>query len=143
MNARSYPLRALSIFSFSSPSSAIIRTNSSKFSLQKLSFQPSTNNHTSIIQPYQHQPETTTMQFTAIFFALGLAVAVSAADAPVLKDCPTVNAWSCGNQNGAPGPDGMIYICSQLNKWEASPQNQCGGPTCCRQKTSEAAHCVC
>ena len=69
---------------------------------------------------------------TRILAALGLIAAASAC---------TVGEFSCGNQNGAPGPDGAIFVCNSLGNFVFSAQ--CGGPTCCQQSSTSSAFCEC
>lgn len=72
------------------------------------------------------------MQFTTIIAALGLAAAATAC---------TPGNYACGNQNGAPGPDGAIYSCNALGDWVFS--SQCGGGGCCTQSSLSSAYCKC
>jgi hypothetical protein len=72
------------------------------------------------------------MQFTQIIAVLGLAAAATACNPA---------EFSCGNQNGAPGPDGAVYSCNSSGQWVFSAQ--CGGPTCCTQASITSAFCSC
>lgn len=51
-----------------------------------------------------------------------------------------VGEFQCGNQNGAPGPDGAIFVCNSAGRFQFS--SQCGGPSCCQGGGSDV-HCVC
>lgn len=72
------------------------------------------------------------MQLTQILAVLGLAAAATAC---------TPGEWSCGNRNDAPGPDGAVFVCNSVGRWDLSAQ--CGAAHCCVQSTNAAAHCTC
>lgn len=81
------------------------------------------------------------MHISRILAALGAFGGLVAA-AQDQVPCETPSTFSCGNQHGAPGPDGAIYVCSSLKKWVRSAQ--CGCPTCCVQPDDikvDVAHC--
>ncbi|KAH8782667.1 hypothetical protein F5883DRAFT_404625 [Diaporthe sp. PMI_573] len=61
------------------------------------------------------------MYFTRVLVAVGLLATSSLACTP--------GQWGCGNQNGVPGPDGAVYVCTSTGSWAFSAQ--CNGPTCC------------
>ncbi|KAI9148150.1 hypothetical protein HJFPF1_11974 [Paramyrothecium foliicola] len=73
------------------------------------------------------------MYFTRAIAALGLFAAATQACNP--------GQFSCGNQNGAPGPDGAVYSCNGSGNWVFSAQ--CGGRTCCNQQNTNTAFCIC
>lgn len=72
------------------------------------------------------------MYFTRALIALGLVAAAQAC---------SPSQFSCGNQNGAPGPDGAVYTCNAQGSWVLSAQ--CGGPSCCTQQNINTAFCSC
>ncbi|KAK0661630.1 putative fluoride ion transporter CrcB 1, partial [Cercophora samala] len=55
------------------------------------------------------------------------------------ESCPTPGHYACGNQFGAPPPDGTLYVCSVLKEWKFSAD--CGAPTACVQEDTTRAHC--
>ncbi|KAF3764643.1 hypothetical protein M406DRAFT_322673 [Cryphonectria parasitica EP155] len=72
------------------------------------------------------------MYFARVLVTLGLLTASTMA-------C-TAGTWSCGNQNGAPGPDGAVYECDSTGNWVETAL--CGGTTCCFSTGSNAG-CSC
>ncbi|GAB1314648.1 hypothetical protein MFIFM68171_04858 [Madurella fahalii] len=72
------------------------------------------------------------MYFIRALVALGLVAAAQAC---------TPGTFACGNQNGAPGPDGAIFECNALGQFVLTAQ--CGGPDCCVQSSTSAAFCSC
>ncbi|KAI1264613.1 hypothetical protein F5Y18DRAFT_427746 [Xylariaceae sp. FL1019] len=72
------------------------------------------------------------MLFTRVLTTLGfLAVA---------QAC-TPGHYSCGNQHGAPGPDGSIQVCNSFGSWQLSVY--CGGKNCCYEAMEGDAGCIC
>ncbi|KAI0150526.1 hypothetical protein GGR57DRAFT_471802 [Xylariaceae sp. FL1272] len=72
------------------------------------------------------------MLFPHAFLTLSL-VAVARACTP--------GYYSCGNENGAPGPDGSIQVCNSSGNWQLSAL--CGWRECCHQRTNAVAECIC
>ncbi|KAM3497314.1 hypothetical protein MY11210_009708 [Beauveria gryllotalpidicola] len=52
----------------------------------------------------------------------------------------TPGEYQCGNQGGAPGPDGSIQVCDISGRWRFA--SRCGGPTCC-VKDGDNVVCKC
>lgn len=71
-----------------------------------------------------------------MYFAKTIAIIALAA---IGVEACSPGEFRCGNQ-GAPGPDGAIYVCDPSGNWRLS--SQCGGRTCC-QGGGNNIHCVC
>lgn len=70
--------------------------------------------------------------FTALLLAILVRLSLAAS-------CTTPGNLACGNQFGAPPPDGAIYVCNVANVWELS--SQCKGDGACFQADTTRAHC--
>ncbi|KAK4176958.1 hypothetical protein QBC36DRAFT_186174 [Triangularia setosa] len=80
-----------------------------------------------------HPTTFTTTAATALLLGLFAPSALAAAS------CASPGNLACGNQFGAPPPDGAIYVCNVANIWELS--DQCDGDTACFQADTTRAHC--
>ncbi|KAK4196582.1 hypothetical protein QBC40DRAFT_183156 [Triangularia verruculosa] len=79
-----------------------------------------------------------TKPFTKLASATALLLSLHASSAAAAS-CTTPGNLACGNQFGAPPPDGAIYVCNDAKVWEMS--DQCNGGTACFQADTTRAHC--
>ncbi|KAK2073367.1 hypothetical protein P8C59_007655 [Phyllachora maydis] len=72
------------------------------------------------------------MYFSRIITTLGLLA---------LAQACTPGHYACGNQDGAPGPDGSVQVCNSSGDWVFSAQ--CNGAGCCYDNGAGNAYCKC